>query len=101
MLTGMLYLQELFSHVLSNYYTPSARLHAVYGTDWVSERSHSVYPSSAFTACVHDVAIGLRDVCISDFWVTTERIALVPFGPTLWSDDFYLLVGWPFIFYLP
>ncbi|OLQ12661.1 hypothetical protein AK812_SmicGene3399 [Symbiodinium microadriaticum] len=47
---------------------------------------------SIYTACVHDVAIGNLDLCVSDMWVLPERALLVEFLPALRHDHFYLVV---------
>jgi hypothetical protein len=59
---------------------------------FASKQARRFYPNSSFTACVMDVAVGRVDMCIGDFWLTTERLNmgasfLLPFG----SDEFYLL----------
>jgi hypothetical protein len=59
---------------------------------FASKQARRFYPNSSFTACVMDVAVGRVDMCIGDFWLTTERLNmgasfLQPFG----SDEFYLL----------
>ena len=62
-------------------------------TEFGSETSRAKYPGSTYTACAYDVVLGKRDICIADFWMTSERIALgiqflrPPFG----SDDMYLI----------
>jgi len=58
---------------------------------WASEASRSRF-SSSYTACVNDVAVGLYDICIGDFWVTTERMLMTLFLPSIRSDQFYLVV---------
>ena len=47
---------------------------------------------SIYTACVHDVAIGNVDLCVSDMWVLPDRALLVQFLPALRHDHFYLVV---------
>ena len=37
------------------------------------------FPGSAFTACALDVRVGRLDMCIGNFWVTAQRLALVDF----------------------
>jgi len=34
-------------------------------------------PDSSWTACIYDVAVGNYDICVADFWVTSERLAMV------------------------
>jgi hypothetical protein len=36
----------------------------------ISDRSREFSPSSSYTACVHDVAIGQVDLCVGNFWPT-------------------------------
>ena len=48
--------------------------------------------SSSYTACVHEVALGLTDMCIGNFWMTAERMTLASFSPALYNDEFKLLV---------
>ena len=43
-------------------------------------------------ACVHDVAVGNRDICVADIWLTPERNQLANFLPTVKSDTFRLVV---------
>lgn len=57
----------------------------------VSHASRSKF-SSSFTACVHEVAINETDLCIGNFWVTTERLLLAQFTGALYNDEFQLLV---------
>ena len=47
---------------------------------------------SIYTACVHDVAIGNLDLCVSDLWVLPERALMAQFLPALRHDYFYLVV---------
>jgi hypothetical protein len=48
--------------------------------------------TSSYTACVHDVALGLADVCFGDFWDTTERRLIAPLSAPAFSQDLYLIV---------
>jgi ABC-type amino acid transport substrate-binding protein len=57
----------------------------------VSNWSSTRY-SSSFTSCVHEVALGATDICIGNFWMTAERLALASFSPPLYDDEFRLLV---------
>eukprot|EP00802_Teleaulax_amphioxeia_P007908 Tamp_07916.p1 GENE.Tamp_07916~~Tamp_07916.p1 ORF type:complete len:713 (+),score=98.31 Tamp_07916:42-2141(+) len=65
---------------------------------WRSDQSMEIQKTlrgnaaSSYTACVQDVAVGKVDICISDFWVTAERLQLgasfiLPYG----TDDFHLV----------
>ena len=47
---------------------------------------------SIYTACVHDVAIGNLDLCVSDMWVLPDRAIMAQFLPALRHDHFYLVV---------
>lgn len=58
----------------------------------VGQDSKDLYTSS-FTACVHAVAINQTDLCIGNFWVTTERLLIHPsFTSTVYEDEMLLLV---------
>ncbi|CAE7767105.1 GLR3.2 [Symbiodinium necroappetens] len=59
---------------------------------WATQQSRAIFPSSSYTACVHDVGIGVFDVCVADLWLTPERQQLSTFSPTLRDDYFYLVV---------
>ena len=36
---------------------------------FASAQSKAMFPSSSFTACVKDVAVGKADMCVGNFWV--------------------------------
>ena len=56
------------------------------------DESSSRY-SSSFTACVHQVALNETDLCIANFWVTTERMLIHPsFTAEVYDDEFQLIV---------
>eukprot|EP01001_Neometanema_parovale_P011387 NODE_762_length_2114_cov_60.087393_g727_i0.p1 GENE.NODE_762_length_2114_cov_60.087393_g727_i0~~NODE_762_length_2114_cov_60.087393_g727_i0.p1 ORF type:complete len:654 (-),score=85.39 NODE_762_length_2114_cov_60.087393_g727_i0:153-2057(-) len=57
-----------------------------------SPESRERFPTSSWTACVHDVAIGNADICLQNFWITPSRLRMVPFLPTLGQDNLYLYV---------
>ena len=38
------------------------------------------------------MAVGNRDICVADIWITPERNQLANFLPTVKSDTFYLVV---------
>lgn len=57
----------------------------------VSAASRSRFASS-FTACVHEVALNATDLCVGNFWVTTERLLLAPFSSSIYQDEFVLIV---------
>ena len=50
---------------------------------------------SAWTAAVKDVARGVADVAISDFWMTVERSNLVGFSTPVRMDSLHLWVARP------
>ena len=57
-----------------------------------SERSRSQHPLSSYTACCVDVLVGLVDLCIADFWITDERLAMgVDFLYSYASDKMFLI----------
>ena len=58
----------------------------------VSDRSKGYSPSSSFTACVHDVAIGNVDMCWGNFWPTASRRQIASFTGALYLDSFYVIV---------
>ena len=51
--------------------------------------------SSAWTASVRDVASGVADVAVADFWVTIERTQLTGFTMPIRFDSIYLFVPRP------
>ena len=53
---------------------------------FASAESKELYPGSSFTACVHDVGIGKTDICVGNFWVTAERLALTDFAQPFSED---------------
>ena len=57
----------------------------------VSSTSKAMFASSSFTACVHDVAINHTDLCIGNFWLTSERRGLTTMSAPISADDFYLV----------
>jgi len=96
------------------------------GVPWheiaITERSHEYSPTSSFTACVHDVAIGQVDMpglglgltararasyspnpynvaiggqvdmCWGNFWPTATRRQLASFSGSFYQDSFHVLV---------
>lgn len=60
--------------------------------DYATAGSRAKFPSSDYTACVHDVAVGNLDMCVADLWLTPERNQLATFLPALRQDFFYLVV---------
>ena len=52
-----------------------------------------MFPKSSYTACAYDVATGKTDMCIGEFWVTSQRIGLgVKFlSPQIDVDELYLI----------
>jgi hypothetical protein len=63
----------------------------VYVPQEISNVSRTKFPSSSFTACVHDVAINHTDLCIANFWLTAQRRALTTMTAPLSTDDMYLV----------
>ena len=51
--------------------------------------------SSRWTGCAYDVRAGLSDLCIGNFWVTSERRAVANFASSIFNEGFYLLVPAP------
>jgi hypothetical protein len=60
--------------------------------EFASAQSTQAVPGSSFTACVYDVMVGKVDLCLSDFWVTAERMGLAAFVSPFEQDLFYVLV---------
>ena len=48
-----------------------------------------------FSACVQDVGRGLLDMCVSNFWETTQRRQMTQFTTTIFSENFYMVVPLP------
>ena len=59
---------------------------------FASPESKRANPGSSFTACAYDVKVGNVDVCIGNFWVTSERLALSNFIQPFAEDKLYLVV---------
>ena len=57
----------------------------------LTDVSRVKFPDSSYTACVHDVALNVTDLCIGEFWPTPSRLLMVPFSPELYADQFYLV----------
>eukprot|EP01047_Picozoa_sp_COSAG01_P034158 COSAG01_NODE_2552_length_7463_cov_644.066947_2_plen_1015_part_00 len=58
----------------------------------IGSDSRSLF-SSSFTACVHAVALGVTDMCIGNFWLTTQRMLIHPsFTSVLYDDEMVLVV---------
>eukprot|EP00281_Chroomonas_sp_CCMP1168_P003090 CAMPEP_0206255184 /NCGR_PEP_ID=MMETSP0047_2-20121206/24106_1 /ASSEMBLY_ACC=CAM_ASM_000192 /TAXON_ID=195065 /ORGANISM="Chroomonas mesostigmatica_cf, Strain CCMP1168" /LENGTH=788 /DNA_ID=CAMNT_0053681555 /DNA_START=61 /DNA_END=2427 /DNA_ORIENTATION=- len=73
---------------IANSFDP--KLNVIIKNGWATNRSRALF-SSSYTACVHDVAVGEFDLCLADFWVTTERMALNQFVTPFGTDLFYLI----------
>jgi hypothetical protein len=59
----------------------------------VGADSRELY-SSSFTACVHSVAVGATDLCIGNFWLTSQRMLIQPsFTSALYDDEIVLIVA--------
>jgi hypothetical protein len=50
-----------------------------------------LFPGSKYTACVMDVRVGKLDLCIGNFWVTSQRLSIVDFVQPFAEDRIYLL----------
>jgi hypothetical protein len=61
---------------------------------WVSRPTRAAHASS-WTAAVADVGSGIADVGGSNFWMTTERLAMTSFTSSLTTDLMYLFVPAP------
>lgn len=61
---------------------------------WVSRPTRAAHGSS-WTAAVADVGSGLADVGGSNFWITSERLAMTSFTSSLATDLMYLFVPAP------
>jgi hypothetical protein len=78
-----------------------ARLFREHGVDWqlqpLSNASKAASPSSSYTACIHDIAIGETDICVGETWSTDYRISLMEedgsYTTTITQDDFYLVAS--------
>ena len=57
--------------------------------DWrpVSGGSKGAH-SSSFTACAQDVADGIVDLCVGDYWTTEERLSMTTFTTGTLTDSF-------------
>ena len=62
---------------------------------WTSVYSRQLHNDSKWTAAVGDVGRGAADLALSDFWVTTERAALVEFTAPIGSYAIELWVKLP------
>ena len=62
-------------------------------TSWASAESRAKNPSSSFNACVMDTVLGNTDLCIGDFWVTSERLSWGAqfLSPSLYEDEMFLI----------
>ncbi|KAL1508657.1 hypothetical protein AB1Y20_004753 [Prymnesium parvum] len=69
---------------------------ATHGIPWeqvpVSAHSAALSPSSAYTACVYDVALGLADMCWGNFWPIQSRRLLTSFTAPFYTDHFHVVV---------
>lgn len=57
----------------------------------ISEDSSGRFANDTWTACLHDIAIGVVDMCFGDYWVSKERVLLASFLPALYQDEFRLI----------
>ena len=58
----------------------------------ISDASRAFRPTSSFTACVHEVAIGGADMCWANVWPTAERRQMAAFTSPLYTDRFFMIV---------
>jgi hypothetical protein len=56
---------------------------------WVYERDNT---KSSYTACVDDVENGRVDICPADFWITSDRLARVPFAGPMRNQKIQLFI---------
>ena len=65
------------------------------GFTWVEKpitaASRARFNSSSFTACVHDVALNETDMCIGNFWMTSQRLHMAAFSTAIYDDSFSLV----------
>jgi hypothetical protein len=85
--TGIL--TRFFQDMLGNY-SPAVNVTLLAGL--ASPQAMALYPFSSFSACVHDVSVGLADLCINSYWMTPERMLLTPFTSPIDNEFFYLYV---------
>lgn len=55
-------------------------------------RSREQYPTSTYSACTHQVALGESDLCIGNFWVTSERLSMTTFASPYHTFTFFVYV---------
>lgn len=74
-----------------DFYNEIAR-QANFTLDWrpVSGGSKGAH-SSSFTACAQDVADGIVDLCVGDYWTTEERLSMTTFTTGTLTDTFSVL----------
>lgn len=60
---------------------------------WATDESRALFPTSSYTACAFDVMLGRTDMCIGDFWVTSQRLGygITFLSPAYAADDMYLI----------
>ena len=67
-----------------------------HGIPWVevpiSNASRAASPTSGYTACTHEVALGGADMCWANFLSTAYRRSLTPFTGPVFNDDFFLII---------
>ena len=61
----------------------------------VSIGSIKKYKGDLWTACVQDVARGLLDMCIGNFWENSPRRQIAQFSTSILNDRFYMIVPLP------
>ena len=58
----------------------------------VSNESRIAHPKSVWTACVNDVGRGKVDLCLSTFWILSDRLELTTFAQPFRTDIIALVV---------
>ena len=58
----------------------------------VSQGSFATHPQSSWTSAVRDIQVGISCLGASHFWVTMERLEMVPFTTQVYTDKLYLWV---------
>ena len=66
-----------------------------HGVPWeevqITPESRVYSPDSSFTACVHDVALNVTDVCVGSFWAFEFRRRLADFTSSVEMADLYVI----------
>jgi hypothetical protein len=74
--------------------TPTPPVNFSFSRAFASTKSREQYPLSAYTACCLDTLVGATDLCLSDFWITNERLAMgVTFLYPYDTDQMFLVAS--------